>query len=359
MSELTLADWHRQHGAQGFIDHLGTRVPTGYGDVEAEVHRLSEGAALCDRSYTTRLEIRGADRLRFLNGLVTCAVAELQPGAGAYGYLTSAKGRVLSDFVLLVLEDRLWLELPPGRGPEIREHLGRYIVADDVTLQPLPDLLPLTVLGPQALSRLRELGVRAPERSWGCWRAELFDCQLQLARSERLGAPAVTIWVSEGISAPVADDLVGAGFAPVGWSACEAARIERGLPLWGVDYSDANLPQELVAEEAISYDKGCYIGQEVVARLHYRGQPARLLRQLEVSPGLELPVGARLLHDAREVGTVTSSTAAHAERPGYGLALIKRAESGLDRLVLEDGAAVKVRVPPFASGVLSGSSEAE
>src|SRR6185436_17021594 len=110
-----------------------------------------------DLSSRGRLELIGADRLRFLNGLVSCDVKGLTAGSGTYGFFTSGQGKVLADFALLALEDRLWLDLPPGLDSEIAAHLAKYLIADRVEIKPLDRVVPLALIGPDLGAVLPEL----------------------------------------------------------------------------------------------------------------------------------------------------------------------------------------------------------
>ena len=115
-----------------------------------EMGALREGCGLVDRSWIGRLELRGADRQRLLNGLVTCDAKRLAPGDGAYGFFTGPQGKILADVAVLAFADRLWLELPAGRGEAIAAHLGKYVLADRVEVGPLEDMLPITLVVPRA-----------------------------------------------------------------------------------------------------------------------------------------------------------------------------------------------------------------
>ncbi|MYF95370.1 MAG: hypothetical protein F4210_07645 [Holophagales bacterium] len=122
----------------------------------------------------------------------------------------------------------------------------------------------------------------------------------------------------------MADDLAEAGLQRAGREATEALRIEHGHPLWGVDYDDANLPQETGIEDAVDYEKGCYLGQEIVARIHYRGQPARRMCRLVFEPGHSPSAGAEIEFDGRTAGTVTSVSPSPRDDAAIGLALLPR-----------------------------------
>lgn len=329
--KLPLHRWHRARGAE-LAARRGSLVPCHYGRAIEEYQTLRSGVGLLDRSSIGRLEIRDQDRQRFLNGLVTCNVAELRPGAGAYGFLTAPRGQILADVCVLCLEDRLWLELPGGTASALLLHLEKYVVADRVTIGPLDAMVPLTLLGSEAANMLVSLAPAAAgslRKPWAHTRAELLGTEVVLARRELLGVPAFTLWASEGIAEILADELVrGAGVRPVGYEAWETLRIEGGVPLFGVDFGVENLPQETGLEEAVRYDKGCYLGQEIIARLHYRGQVPRQLRTLLFEdPGEQAPLpepGAELLYEGRAAGVLTSVTRSLALGRTVGLGMLQR-----------------------------------
>src|SRR5829696_1649462 len=160
-----------------------------------EYRALREGCGLADLSWLGRLELLGADRLRFLNAYVTCDVKGLAPGEGAYGFFTSPQGRILSDAVVLAHEDRLWVEVGPGQEEPIAAHLKKFLLADRVEVRSLDDMLPITVLGPRAeqvlgadLSSLGEL--------WSHGRIAVHGTEVELQRRGLAGAAAWTLWVS-------------------------------------------------------------------------------------------------------------------------------------------------------------------
>ena len=320
---LPLAGFHRRLGAT-FEPFEGYSVPAHYGSVEEEHRALTQGVGLVDRSWAGRLELVGADRQRFLNAQVTCDVKGLVPGDGAYGFFTDGQGKVLADVVILALEDRLLLELPPGRGGPIADHVKRYIIADRVEVMPADDLLPLTLLGPRAAELLSPLAP-LPEGRWRHARVPVLGTEVRLSRHERLGAPAFTLWVSASLARLLAEGLLDRdrGLRPVGVRALEALRVEAGLPRFGAEYGPDTFPQESGIDEAVSYTKGCYLGQEVVARIHYRGQVNRLVRGLAFDGEPPSP-GARLFFEGRDAGGVTSAVRSPALGRPIGLALVHR-----------------------------------
>lgn len=312
-----------------------------------DIATLHSGVGFLDLSPRGRLELIGADRLRFLHGLVSCDVKGLAPGSGTYGYFTSGQGKVLSDFALLAFEDRLWLDLPPGMESEIAAHLAKYLIADRVEIKPLDGVAPLALAGP-GLDALLPERAALPAGEWGHGKVEIEGVEIELSRHPRFGAPGAVAWVPAESAERFSGVLAERGARPIGFEDWEVLRIEAGLPRFGVDFGPENFPQETGQEEAaVSYTKGCYLGQEVVARIHYRGGVQRSLRGLRFSG--EIPDrGATLSLDGREAGTV-GSTARSPRFGAIGLAIVhKRGAAAGTRLNLPDGSPAEVVDLPFA-----------
>ena len=295
--------------------------------LERDIELLTTGAALCEPPRASRLELMGPDRERFFGGMVTAPVEGLEPGRGAFGFITDVRGRVLASATVLALEDRLWLEIPRGRGRTIIEHLEKYIVTDQVEILPLGDMASVRIAGPKSVGVLADLGATAARdlsEPWSHAQVEVLDYQARLVREGHSAVPAFSLWQSSAIAPLLAEDLADAGIPHVGAEATEALRIEHGHPLWGVDYDDSNLPQETGIRNAVDYEKGCYLGQEIVARIHYRGQPARRMCRLAFEPGHIPATGAEVEFDGRAAGKVTSVSASPRDDAAIGLALLPR-----------------------------------
>lgn len=314
-----------------------------------EYRALRNGCGLLDRSEAVgRLELVGADRQRFLNAYVTCDVKALAPGQGVYGFFTNPQGRILSDAVVLAHEDRLWLEVAPGRERMLADHLKKYILADRVEVRTLDDMVPFSLIGPRAGEALS--GIELPPGIWQHARVMVRGTEVTLVRSGRLGAEAFTLWVSASIASHLAEDLLaGPEVKPVRLEAWDVLRTEAGIPRFGLDFGEENFPQETGAEEAVSYTKGCYLGQEVVARIHYRGGVQKILRGLVFDAGAIPPHGTPLLFEGREAGIVGTALGSLALGHPIGLAILHRraAEPGT-HLDFESGHA-EVRELPFLS----------
>ncbi len=348
VGSLPLAELHGRLGASWMAHPEGeVEVPAHYGSVDEEYRALRRGCGLLDRSWVARLELSGEDRHRFLNGLVTCDVRELAEGEGVYGFFTGPKGHLLAEVVVRARADRLWLELPPGKDAEISEHLGKYLVSDRVEVVSLEATLPLTLLGPEAPDRLQDLtgAQELPGPPWRHAELELLGCEVLVSADGRWGVAAYTLWVPAAEASALVDQLLASGgTVPVGYQAADLLRLEEGIAWYGRDFGPANLPQETGIEGAIDYEKGCYLGQEVVARLHFRGQVSRMLRPLGFESDEPPPPGTPLIYEGREAGRVTSAVRSPAKGRVVGIGLLqRRAMEPGTRLQVEGGGEVVVR----------------
>lgn len=327
-TSLPLAGLHRRLGAE-ISEPEGFSVPLRYGLVEEEHQALREGCGIADLSWRGRLEVVGADRHRFLHNYLTCDVKGLGPGSGAYGFFTSSQGRILSDAVLLAHEDRLWVEVGPGQEEPIGSHLRKFILADRVEIRSLDDMLPIAVLGPKAEAVLGADLSSLGDGAWSHARVSVHGTEVALQRRGLMGVPAYTLWVSASVAAPLVEGLIGEGARPVGFEALEILRAEAGIPRFGRDFGPDNFPQETGIEEAVSYTKGCYLGQEVVARIHYRGGVQHALKGLVFEGSAPNP-GAGLLHEGREAGKATTVVRSPVLARTIGLGILHRraAEAG-------------------------------
>ena len=252
-----------------------------------EMTALRQGTAWAPRA-SDRLDLVGPDRVRFLHNLVTCEVRELAAGSVARGFVTHVKGGVLADADVVALADRFRLVLPAGRALALRAHFERYRIAERVEIVERPDLAALTLRGARAPELLAALAVpqlEPNERREG----ELAGCRFAVRREARGREPRYELELAAADRESFAVSLGRAGeptgLTAVSPAAIELARIEDGELAWGVDYGEENFPQETGEVAAVSYSKGCYLGQEVVARIHYRGAVQRVPCRLLAEPG--------------------------------------------------------------------------
>jgi len=315
----------------------------------AQYSALRETCGLWQHSACGLLVLTGEDRERLLNGLVTCEVKGLAPGQGVRGFFTDVKGHILADVVVRAAEDRLWLELPASRVSLVAAHIEKYIVVDRVEVQVADHRETLTLVGPSSAALLESLlDIPAvPISPWSHLESTLQGQEILVSAEGRLGIAAVTLWSSPSGIAEIRQGLLerrpSVGLLEVGDEPVEIVRVEEGMARFGVDYGHENLPQETGLSDTVSYSKGCYLGQEVVARLHYRGQVARRLCRLRSFLDEPPPSGSRLVLQEREAGIVTSAVQSPLDDRVSALAMVQRraAEQGTE-LQLEDGRSMRV-----------------
>jgi aminomethyltransferase len=314
MAGLALHEFHQTAGAS-FTEVSGQEAVAHYGDWRAEYDALRDGAGVIDLSFRGRLCVLGADRQRFLNGQVTNNVKDLQGGHGCYAALVSAKGKLQSDINIYCLENELLLDLEPGYADGVAQRLEKFVIAEDVQIiDAAPHYGLLSVQGAKAAS----LGDKWPEEVMRISEAgEIFA-----ANRPRLGGAGFDLFVPIAGLREAAEQLVSRGGRLCGWEAFETARVELGIPRFGVDMDDTNLAPEALGEGAISYSKGCYIGQEVIARVRTYGQVAKSLRRLKL--GGDVTKGAKLFLGDKEVGYVTSVVRSPALNAVVGLGYVRR-----------------------------------
>lgn len=342
-----------------FSEYRGLRMAQHFSASAAEggeYEALAQGCGMVDRSTASGLEMTGDDRQRFLNGLVTCDTKSLAAGESCHGFITSVKGRNLAYLSVLALDDSLWLELSPGQAGEMRDHLSKYIIIDRVEIA-LLDWVPIALIGPMAADFLASLGLEVGDLKHHQHRAgHLSGHPVRVARERDLGTVAQwSLWLPNEQAATLYEWLIepgqagGSGVAaqPVGFAAYERLRIEAAWPLYGVDYDDDNFPQETGLEDAVNYTKGCYLGQEIVARIHYRGGVNKKLRGLRPTAYNPQAVGKEISVDGRSAGKLTSLTDS-ADGP-LGLAILhKRVEDGTE-VEIEGLGTAQVLALPFES----------
>ncbi|HUO87005.1 MAG TPA: glycine cleavage T C-terminal barrel domain-containing protein [Thermoanaerobaculia bacterium] len=332
------------------------------GELVAQRAALLTGAGLLDRTAVGALRIGGMDRSRFLQGLVTCDLRTLAEGDGAYGFVTTVQGRVIADIVVLVLPDDLWLEVPPGQAEAVATHLDKYLIADRVQIAALGDQRPLGVAGPRAAALLEgEVGRgQLPGGGWEHRPLEIGGCPVRVVRRAVAPVESFDLWLPTTDLATVRGRLRAAGAVEVDAAALEVVRVERGIPAFGREFDGENFPQETgLVEAAVSFDKGCYLGQEVIARIHYRGGVNKGLRGIRFV-GLDTPPdgtplravpphGTPLLADGRSAGRVGSAVDSP-EHGVIGLAILhQRANEPGTRLEVESGGSAEVVALPFGS----------
>lgn len=309
---------HEQAEA-AFLPYADQSIVETYGSVELEYTTLRKSAGLMDSSHRSLLQLTGKDRLPFLHRLLTNDLLKLKPGSGAYAFFLHRTGKILFDLNVIHQEDRTLLEVDIRHRADLLQELERYLFADDVQCTDLTyQQGHLSLIGPQAatlLDTLLETSIAhtliAPFSSA---LATLSSIPITLFRQDLTGesgyeilvprAQLVTLWqlLLKSNSAPHP-------LRPIGWAAFNMARIETGTPLFGIDFTDTSLPLETGPNyaRAVSLTKGCYPGQEIVARMHTRQSVSKKIVGLRIKGDLLPTAGTAIFVNDSQVGMITSS----------------------------------------------------
>src|SRR5213592_1921021 len=297
---------HSHLAARGAVHaaERGVVLPRRFGDdPAAEYAALREGAAVVDLGFRTLVRATGADRVTFLQGMLTNDVASLVPGTGCAALLLTIQGRVTADVRVAALEDALLLDVDVRARTAFVDALEKLIIADDVELGEPGEPLALIGVEGRAAARLLPDGERLAPYAHAV--VTLAGVAVRAQRASEVRGPGFVLHVPAVRAAAAWDALSAAGARPCGMEALESRRVEVGVPRIGVDMDGATLALEVPVEDAISATKGCYLGQEVVARGTARGHVNRRLVGLRLE-GPEPPPGAPLVRDGKEAGRLTS-----------------------------------------------------
>jgi folate-binding protein YgfZ len=288
----------------------GTLTPQRLDAEEKETAALAFGAAVHDLGWLRRSAVRGEDRFRWLSGMVTNTVNDLAANAGAWNLVLNAQGRIQGDLHVWRNGDELDLVIAADQYDRLLAHLERFIIMDDVELLPLSETA-LGLAGPLAAGILARLGLPAPEPMTGV-SADWNGAQIRVVRAFGALVPHYELWV-QAAQLPALRKIIEAGATPVGAATLEAFRIAEAIPVYGIDIAERDLPQEVTVTgeqrsmQALNFNKGCYIGQEIVERIRSRGSVHRHLRPLELLGALPASGAALTLDDGTVAGQITSA----------------------------------------------------
>jgi folate-binding protein YgfZ len=312
----------------------GRSVVLAYGSVAAEYEALQTRAAVFDRSHRGRLRLNGERAAEMVAGLVTNDVAGLIPGQGCYAAALTAKGKIIADVRVFIEEGSVLVDAPPRAAAAwaamVKKFVNPRIATHHDETAALRDL---GIFGASARHVVATLtGIQAPALTalapYAHVTVDMQGHKLLVLKSPDLGLEGFELIVPESQFTALWERAVQAGATPAGLDAWEIARAESGRPEWGLDIDDNTIPQEANFDElhAISYTKGCYVGQETVARVHFRGHVNRHLRGIRADGGvLDAPPAGATLHDEAglQVGDVRTSVRSP-RLGGLALAMVRR-----------------------------------
>jgi aminomethyltransferase len=266
---------------------------------------LRTRAAWLDLSARGKIKVTGEDRARLLHAMSTNHIQQLTPGSGCYAFFLNDKGRVLADANVLCRPDHFLLDVEPEAREPLYQHLDRYIIADDVTLEDITDATAtIAVEGPHAADILQRAGSPLPEADYSSldWDTAL------VARLNSTGSPGFFIFAPAPEKSALIARLEAAGAEPADAEAARVVRLEHGKARYGDDITDRFLAQEANQPHALHFSKGCYLGQEIVERVRSRGQIHRVLTPLTLDTDAP-PARGTKLDDASEITSAAFSPA--------------------------------------------------
>jgi tRNA-modifying protein YgfZ len=315
----------------------------------AQYEALVSGVGMSPLAGRTIIDVTGADRTQFLQSFTTNDIKSLVPGRGCEAFVTSSQGKTLGHVLIFCDANKFVLDTSPGQAAALISHFERYVITEDVQFTArTAEFCDLLVAGPKAAAVLRVVTAGDPPTDLLSFAPVTIDgCSVTIRRVDYAGPKAWFVQTSIHDAAAAAAALAGAGAVTCDTAAVESARLEVGVPLFGIDITAENLPQEVARDDrAISFTKGCYLGQETVARIDAVGHVNRLLVGLKFS-GEELPSGGlALLANDQPVGHVTSSTWSPRLNSPLALGYVRRsnAKPG-SQLLSAKGTAEVIKLP--------------
>lgn len=315
-SPLALHLAEKYPGAEWSSDLAQSRGPATvrrFGDAAQELHALLSTAAVFDLAHRSLLSIRGGDQQRWLNGMITNTIKDLPAGHSNYSYVLNAQGRILGDLTAYRFPDHILLATDVSQAAGLAEHFDHFIIMDDVELEKVQGRIAIGVAGPEAPLLLERAGLPLPEGPETFVDApDLGSQPILIVQEYSPVVPRFTLWMA-GTDAPAFwDRLAVAGIMPTGAEALNMLRLLEGVPQYGVDFSEKHLPQEVDGSRPLHFNKGCYLGQEIVERIRSRATVHRQLRVVELTgtlPALPASVQTGATETAQAIGEITSAAA--------------------------------------------------
>jgi folate-binding protein YgfZ len=328
MARTVLSDKLASVGAR-FAEYKGVETAAVFTDAAREFAALRSACGVYDMGWRANLVLTGADRVRWLNGMVTNNIRDLARGHGTYNFMLNAQGHILADMYIYNRGEYLLVATDAFQAQKIAEAFDHFIIMDEVEVTNASEkLTALGVEGPKS----REVMARAGIQLGALEPLVVYDTVWQQAGISVVRMPgeqreSYEIWLAPQHAPALWDALVAAGATPVGTEALEIARVVAGVPRYGQDIRERDLPQETEQHQALSFTKGCYLGQEIVERIRSRGAVHRMFTGFAV----EGPVtpGTRIQAGGKDVGEITSVAAVPSSNGSRTLALgYIRRESG-------------------------------
>lgn len=299
----------------------GVATASDFGDVRAEFDALINGCGVYDLGWRAKIELTGEDRVRWLNGMTTNNVRDLAGGRGVYGFVLNPQGRIQGDLYAYNRGHSLLLDTDRQQLEDLLKIFDHYIIMDDVAVADASDsVTAIGIAGPNSSKLLREAGF-APDLqplqfAESTWR----ETNVTVVRGDNPAVENFELWLPPTSATSLWEELVGKGARPAGTAALELLRIASGVPRYGIDIRDRDLPQETEQDRALNFSKGCYIGQEIVERIRSRGNVHRKFTGFDVRGPLPAG-GTKIQIDGKDIGEITSVASLPLARADQSVAL--------------------------------------
>ncbi len=293
-------------------EYRGATTALRFSDPQAEFGALRAGCGVYDLGYRAKISLSGADRVRWLNGMVTNNIRDLGTAQGVYAFLLNPQGRILGYLYAYNRGDSIVVDTDRSQVEKMLATFDHYIIMDDVEVKDLGDsVTSLGIAGPRSREVLGVAGIEIPEtKPLEILEAKCTcdcDCvQCTGVRGDDPGHENYELWLSPKDLKKTWEALIAHGATPVGSEALEMHRIVNGIPLYGVDLRDRDLPQETEQARALNFNKGCYVGQEIVERIRSRGAVHRKFAGFVVDGGQPIAAGTKIVSGEKEVGEISS-----------------------------------------------------
>ena len=297
------------------LDYRGATTAARFTDPQAEFAAMLHGCGIYDLGFRARISLTGGDRVRWMNGMVTNNIRDLAAGHGVYSFLLNPQGRILGDMYVYNQGEALIVETDRSQVEKIIATFDHYIIMDDVAVTNISDKqTAIGLTGPRSRAVLNRAGIEVPnlhplqmitphcECDCSCLECTVIcgECEPQ---------ESYEVWLAPQDAYKTWQALAAVGATPVGSEALEMQRIVAGIPLYGVDIRERDLPQETEQMRALNFNKGCYVGQEIVERIRSRGNVHRKFSGFLVEGAAAVAAGDKIVSAEKEVGEITSVAA--------------------------------------------------
>lgn len=342
-------------------DIFGVQLPVRLSEPSEEYYAARNNAALFDLSFRGMLKFSGEDRIQFLQGMITNDVKALKPNEGAYAAFLTAKGGMISDLRIFLFEDSILMDLNSDKTEIVLQTLNRYLISEDVEISDVSEKFGIiSIQGPKSAEVLNSISsYPIPSLKENAFVNQALNSiktiNATIVKTAYSGEEGFDLIASNDQMADLWKLTLESGekfdIKPAGVETLNILRVEAGIPVFGIDMDESTIPLEAPIEDrTISYTKGCYIGQEIIARLKYRGRPNKFLVGLKFS-GDFLPMrDDPILKEGRQVGRVTSAVFSYSLSEKIGLGYVHRGieQPGNELLVVSESKKSKTCVAKVA-----------